>query len=194
MIPFALVLSILTGVQGNLEMLEEAVYQAVVPVADAVALEGVESLFILVEGEHEGGWLIRQSVTDLLAGRGVRVEAERTERLGCQLMVRPMELGVLYGAVERSWLLGGRRMGRSAVCRLSFTLTDESGTVVDTWRTEGLVQDTVSPDDAQDFEHRTERWVNDEIPEATGNKVLEPVVVTGVVAALIYLFYSSRAD
>jgi len=194
MIPFALVLSILTGVQGNLEMLEEAVHRAVVPAADAVALEGVESLFILMEGEHEGGWLVRQTVTDLLAERGVRVEAERTEHQSCQLMVRPMELGVLYGAVERSWFLGGRRMGRSAVCRLAFTLTDENGAVIDTWRTDGMVQDTVSPGDAQNFEHRTEQWVNDRMPDMVGNKVLEPVVVTGVVAALIYLFYSSRAD
>lgn len=194
MILFALLLATLTGVQGNLEMTEQAVLQAVAPVADALAARGTESLFITVEGGHEGGWLVVQSITELLSGKGIGVTAERTDRTGSQLMVRPMQLGVVYGAIERSWFLGSRRMPRSAVCSLSISLVDENGTVVDTWRTEGLVQDTVSPDDQQLFEHRTELWANDTVPEGSGNKVLEPVVVTGVVAALIYLFYSSRAD
>ncbi len=191
---FALVLASLTGVQGNLEITEEAVFQAVQPVVDSIALRGVESIFITVDGTHEGGWLLSQSITNLLAEKGIGVVSGRTETGGCQLIVRPMQLGVVYGAVERSWFLGGRRMGRSAVCSISSSLVDENGVVAETWRTEGLIQDTVSPGDAPLFEHRTETWVNDVLPTGSGNKVLEPIVVTGVVAALIYLFYSSRAD
>lgn len=191
---FTLVLATLTGVQGNLEMTEQAVYQAVLPVVDAIVLRGVESLYIAVEGGHEGGWLLTQSIADLLSEKGVRVSTDRTERTGFQLMVRPMEFGVRYGAIERTWFLGGRRMSRAAVCSLAFTLVDQTGVVVDTWRTEGLVRDTVTPGDSALFESRGERWVNDTLPTGTGNKVLEPIVVTGVVAALIYLFYSSRAD
>lgn len=191
---FALVLSTLTGVQGNLEITEQAVIQAVTPVAEAVSLLGTENLFITVEGSHEGGWLVVHALTNLLSEKGIGVTAERTDRIGSQIVVRPMQLGVLYGEIERSWFLGARRMPRSAVCSLAFSLLDENGVVLDTWRTEGLVQDTVSPDDQHLFEHRTELWVNDTVPAGTGNKVLEPVVVTGVVAALIYLFYSSRAD
>ncbi|MFO7625890.1 MAG: hypothetical protein R6V62_01370 [Candidatus Fermentibacteraceae bacterium] len=191
---FALVLATLTGVQGNLELTEQAVFQAVTPVADALSLRGTESLFITVEGAHEGGWLVVQALTNLLSEKGIGVTAERTDRTGSQIVVRPMQLGVVYGEIERSWFLGARRMPRSAVCSLAISLLDENGIVVDTWRTEGLVQDTVSPGDKQFFEHRTELWANDTVPAGSGNKVLEPVVVTGVVAALIYLFYSSRAD
>lgn len=189
-----LVLAALTGVQGNLEMTEQAVYQAVLPVVDAIALRGVESLYVTVEGGHEGGWLLSQSITDLLAQKGVRVSSDRTDRTGYQLMVRPMDFGVRYGVIERTWFLGSKRMSRSAVCSLALTLVDENGVVLDTWRAEGLVQDTVAPGDSALFESRGERWVNDALPTETGNKVLEPIVVTGVVAALIYLFYSSRAD
>jgi hypothetical protein len=191
---FALLLATLTGVQGNLELTEQAVLQAVAPVADALSLNGTETLFITVEGGHEGGWLLVQALTNLLSEKGIGVNAERTERVGSQIVVRPMQLGVVYGDIERSWFLGARRMPRSAVCSIATSLLDANGTVIDTWRTEGLVQDTVSPDDSQLFEHRTELWVNDTVPAGSGNKVLEPVVVTGVVAALIYLFYSSRAD
>lgn len=194
---FALVLATLTGVQGNLELTEQAVFQAVAPISDALSLRGTESLFITVEGGHEGGWLVVQTLTNLLSEKGIGVtteRTERTERTGSQLTVRPMQLGVMYGEIERSWFLGARRMPRSAVCSLAISLLDENGTVIDTWRTEGLEQDTVAPDDRQLFEHRTELWVNDTVPAGSGNKVLEPVVVTGVVAALIYLFYSSRAD
>lgn len=191
---FALVLTTLTGVQGNLELTEQAVFQAVAPVAEALSLRQTEGLFITVDGGHPGGWLVVQTLTKLLSDRGTGVTSERTDRTGSQLIVRPMQLGVMYGEIERSWFLGARRMPRSAVCSLAISLLDENGTVVDTWRTDGLIQDTVAPGDRQLFEHRTESWANDTVPAGSGNKVLEPVVVTGVVAALIYLFYSSRAD
>jgi hypothetical protein len=194
MIIVTLLLTALAGVRGNLEITEEAVYQAVYTVADSIAGYEIESLFISVEGGHDGAWLVSQSVTDLLSSRGVNVVSERSEREGNRLIIRPMQLGVVYGGFERSWFLGSRRLRRSAICSLSFTLADGSGTVLNTWRSEGLVEDTVSPDQSSVYEHRTEKWVNDTLPGNTGNKVLEPIVVTGVVAALIYLFYSSRAD
>lgn len=194
MILVTLILTALTGVRGNLEITEEAVHRAVAPIADSIANHSLDNLSILVEGGHEGAWLVSQTVTGLLSARGIRVAGERTEREGPLLTVRPMQLGVVYGGFERSWFLGGRRLRRSAICSLAFTLSDDTGQVIATWRSEGLVEDRVSPDDSQIFEHRTEKWVNDAMPSGSGNKVLEPVVVTGVVAALIYLFYSSRAD
>lgn len=181
----------LTGSPTNLDMLETVVFDALEPIAEQVSAHGLEVVTLNVQGEHEGGWLIEQIATVALSQAGVTVYTTRSDD-GWMLNLRPMELGVTYAQTRRSWLLGGKQVPRLASCELAATLVDSSGNVVLTVRQGSVIENAVPISDVVIIESSTERWVNGELSEEESGNILEPLVVTGVVTALVYLFYSSR--
>ena len=182
---------VLTGSMTNMEMLETAVADALLPVAEQVADQGTGSLVLTVEGEHEGSWLLEQTAVSLLDQAGITVLTIRGESMWT-LSLRPMEMAVTYGQTGRSWFLGGRQVPRQATCQLAATLVDPDGSVVLTMREGAVLTSTVSAGDIAVLESAGERWVNGELSQEESGNLLEPLVVTGVVTALVYLFYSSR--
>ncbi|MCK5037045.1 MAG: hypothetical protein KAS73_14210 [Candidatus Sabulitectum sp.] len=181
----------LTGSPTNLDILETVVLNALEPIAEQVSAHGLEFVTLNVQGEHEGGWLIEQIATVALSHAGVTVYTNRSEE-GWMLNLRPMELGVTYAQTRRSWLLGGKQVPRLASCEIAATLVDSSGNVVLTVREGSVIESAVPISDIVIIENSTERWLNGELSEEESGNILEPLVVTGVVTALVYLFYSSR--
>ncbi len=181
----------LTGSMTNLDMVETVVNEAMAPLTDQIAGEDVEAIALVIEGEHEGGWLVEQVAISSLSEAGVTVNTTR-EANDWTLKIRPMELGVCYSQTTRSWFLGSKQIPRIANCELSFTLVDSEGNVVLTSRQGAVLENSVSHSSVILIENSTERWANGEISEEESGNILEPLVVTGVVTALVYLFYSSR--
>lgn len=182
---------VLTGSVTNLDMLEVAVLNALEPVSEQVSAQGLETVTLNIQSEHEGGWLIEQIATSTLGAAGVTVYTSREEE-GWTLNLRPMELGVTYAQVRRSWMLGGKQVPRLASCEIAATLVDPEGNVVLSFREGSVIENTVSPSDIIILESSTEKWANGEMSDEESGNILEPLVVTGVVTALVYLFYSSR--
>ncbi len=181
----------LTGSITNLDMVESVVNEAMLPISEQIAGENVEILSLHIEGEHEGGWLVEQVAISSLSDAGVTVNTTR-ETDGWILNIRPMELGVSYAQTTRSWFLGSKQIPRIANCELAVTLIDSDGNVVLTTRQGATIENTVSHSNAVLIETTTEKWANGEMSEEESGNILEPLVVTGVVTALVYLFYSSR--
>jgi len=179
------------GSVTNLDMVETAVANALEPVSAQVAALGVEKVSLVVQGEHEGGWLVEQMAASAMGNAGIIVGTMREEE-GWKLVLRPMELGVTYAQTRRSWFLGGKQIPRLASCELSATLVSPDGNVVLSIREGSVIENTVSVSDIRILESSTERWVNGTLSEQESGNILEPLVVTGVVTALVYLFYSSR--
>lgn len=181
----------LMGSITNLDMVESVVNEAMTPIAEQIAGENIEDLSLLIEGEHDGGWLVEQVAISSLSEAGVTVNTTR-EADGWTLNIRPMELGVSYAQTTRNWFLGGKQIPRIANCEISVTLVDPDGNVTLTSRQGAILENTVSHSNVVLIETGTERWANGEISEEESGNILEPLVVTGVVTALVYLFYSSR--
>ncbi len=182
---------VLTGSMTNMDMVETAVIDAMGPVAEQVSAQGIESVTLSIQGEHEGGWLLEQIAASALGAAGVTVSNSREENVWV-LNIRPMELGVRYAQTRRSWVLGGRQVPRIASCEIAAALVDPDGNVILTTREGAVVESTVSPSEVVVLESSTEKWVNGELSDEESGNILEPLVVTGVVTALVYLFYSSR--
>jgi hypothetical protein len=183
---------VLAGSMTNLDMVETTVNDAMESVAEQVSDQGVESVSLSIQGEHEGGWLLEQIATSTLSSAGVTVCSVREEG-GWMLNLRPMEMGVTYAQTRRSWVLGGRQVPRVASCEISAVLVDPEGAAVFTSREGSRLESTVSPSDIVVLESSTEEWANGKLSEDESGNILEPLVVTGVVTALVYLFYSSRS-
>ena len=181
---------------SNLELAEEALVLACQPIPDSLASIGADCIVLQLDGTHEGGWFVLQTLTAILEDRGIQVTEMPDERdVGMVLRVRPMELLVGYGDVSRPWIVGSKRVERLASAEVSSRLIDADGSVLMTTRTSGSAMDVVSWGDAEALSGSEEwSWLSAELPEGGGGGILEPIIVTGVVASLVYLFYSSRAD
>lgn len=180
----------LTGSMTNLEMVEAVASESLEPVSLQISELGIETVSLNIQGEHEGGWLLEQIALSALGDAGVSVTSRESE--GWFLNIRPMELGVTYAQTRRSWVLGGKQIPRIACCEIAASLVDSQGVVVETFREGSLIESIASASDIITLESSTERWVNGELSDEESGNILEPLVVTGVVTALVYLFYSSR--
>jgi len=191
-----LMTAILALVPTNMELAEDALEMSLEGIPAQLSAYGVEVVVVDISGEHAGNWFIEQTVMSVLHDNGFTVIDPGVDRgSGMTLRVRPMELLVEYGDVSRPWIVGSKRVERIAKCELMNTLLDEEGEIMMSIRTSGIQQDVISWSDAEVLNGSSEwEWLSGELPENRGGGILEPIVVTGVVASLVYLFYSSRAE
>ncbi len=199
MIPSILVLAAVASLPAptNLELAEDAVLEAVSAIPGDLAELGVDTVVVELAGEHLAGWLLEQTATSELSAGGVTVNAAEGEsaRSGYRLRLRPMELEVRYGESSRSWLIGTKKVTRHATCQISATLLDPSGQVVLATRYGAEVSDRVAVSQLSQLAgDRGDPWLAPEMGGGGEGGILEPLIVSGVVASLIYLFYSSRAE
>ncbi|MCD4848178.1 MAG: hypothetical protein K8R76_08310 [Candidatus Aegiribacteria sp.] len=183
---------------SNMELAEEALVISSEALSDILESYNVQNIIIEILGEHEGGWFLEQTLASVLCENDISIISSVSDssfRSFDRLMVRPMEIVVEYGDVSRPWLIGSKRVERIARCELSATLVDSNGKIVTTARTNGTADDVVSWSDVSTLSGSSEwEWLSRELPEDSGSSILEPLIVSGVVASLVYLFYSSRAD
>ncbi len=191
-----LMTAILALVPTNMELAEDALEMSLMELPAQLSAYGVEDVYVEMTGEHPGNWFIKQTVMSVLHESGFTVlDRDDSDRSGMVLRIRPMELMVEYGDVSRPWIVGSKRVERIAKCELMVTLLDHAGEILMSVRTSGLEKDVISWSDAEILDGSSEwDWLSGELPENRGGGILEPIVVTGVVASLVYLFYSSRAD
>ncbi len=183
---------------SNMELAEDALVISTEALSDILESYNVQIVMIEVLGEHAGGWFVEQTLSSVLCENGISIistVSDSSARSFDRLTIRPMEIVVEYGDISRPWLIGNKRIERIARCELSATLIDSDGKVVTTARTNGIAEDVVSWSDVSTLSGSSEwEWLSRELPEDTGSSILEPLIVSGVVASLVYLFYSSRAD
>ena len=192
-----LMAALLALAPSNMELAEDAILLSLQELPDSLFSYGADEIMIEILGEHSGNWFIEQTIYSVLHENGITVSQRELNQEGSSLTlsVRPMELVVEYGDVSRPWVIGSKRVDRIAKCELSSTLLDADGVVLMTARTSGIEEDMIPWSDAEVLNGSEEwDWLSGEMPENRGGGILEPIIVSGVVASLVYLFYSSRAE
>ncbi len=183
------------GYPTNLDLVEATVEEACSSLAETIAQQGIDTFTIEIEGEHPANWLVEQTIKSVLTGRGLTVIAGREGASNSVLSIRAMDLAVRYGDTSRSWIFGKKRVERIAICELSSTLIDSGGTIIVSIRSGAEDSDIVPVSELDVLEGAEDwNWLSEGEISGDGGGILEPLVVTGVVASLIYLFYSSRAE
>ena len=102
---------------------------------------------------------------------------------------------IVSSAPNVRYLTGFTGEGQVAVTPGQVLLSTD-GSVALSERLSGELSDELSYGDVEQVSGTgaNDSWLTPEIPESEGGGVLEPIIVTGVIASLIYLFYSSRAE
>ena len=196
---FVLLVCIVTmsvSLPSNLELAEQCVFTACETLPEELIAENINRINLELEGDHEAGWLVLQSVNTVLNENGITVvQPVRPEDSDDPVLhIRVMDLSLRYGEVERSWFLGTRRMNRVVTVELAFSIINPDGELVLSDRLSSINQHKTRLSDIDHVACETYEWLSPEIERDEGGGIIEPLVVTGVVASLIYLFYSSRAE
>lgn len=111
------------------------------------------------------------------------------------LEYQAVQFGVEYPRVFRSYLVGGKQVRRNAVVRISATLVDPStGGVVDVAEATREASDTFSRGDLDMVQQGKYEFVSPPMPSSGWGRVVEPVLVSGIIVGLIYLFFSNQSD
>ncbi|KPL08912.1 hypothetical protein AMJ71_07795 [candidate division TA06 bacterium SM1_40] len=151
----------------------------------------------------EDDWLIESEIGQVLRERGYGLltnlpaadEAQEGERLTV-LSYRSVDLRVVYRGAHRSGWRGERMIDRQAVARLDIrVLTWPEGEIVSLRETEGVASDTV-PESELALLEGSEFPAENRMVEDHGQsgRLLEPLVVTGLVALLVYVFYTAESS
>jgi len=184
------------GYYTNLELIESTVGEACAELMVMMDENGVDTVSITIEGDHAAGWLVEQTATTVLGSQGyIVVNLGRDEPGPVELRIRTMDLAVRYGDTSRPWIFGRKMVERVAVCELSAQLVSPDGSVLASVRASAGNTDKVPVSELDVLDGPDDwSWLGEGEIGGDGGGILEPLVVTGVVASLIYLFYSSRAE
>lgn len=180
----------------NFELVRDAARQAAQELVEhlgdaalmsAIAIRGV--------GAHEGTFLVESTLSGVLAQGGYAVRT-KPDSVGPVLEFEIVDLGLTYTRVWRHAWLGSRRVEREARARLFARLIDGAQTSI-LWaqQAEAKIVDEVPVAALHHLEEKSgSTYMQATLPPRTWNKIVEPVVVTGIVVGLIVLFFANQSS
>ena len=114
---------------------------------------------------------------------------------GLRLEFETIAFTLRYPEIYRSRLVGGKNVKRAAELRVLAKLVEPgNGFVV--WMSEASksYSDQFSYDDIEDVEASLYDFTKPPRESRNWGKIVEPVVVSGIIVGLIYLFFSNQGD
>lgn len=112
---------------------------------------------------------------------------------GNALVFRVIECGVSYPWAKRSWLIGPRKYGRMASVKLWASWVEQPGSKVQHVASgERLQLDSFPGSIRPVMEGRGYPFAIEQPNGSSLRTIVEPVVVTGIVSGLVYLFYQNQ--
>jgi len=149
------------------------------------------SIELMAEGENEADWLLEDVLLSWLLKRGEVVSLKGGDPISALLSFRILELRLSYPAQRRSGFLGPRQIKREA--KVDFILRLQSPgerRVLWNQRIKGRISDWIPRARLKPIKGPS--FLTPPLPTGRWARYGEPVVVTGLVAGLVYLLYSNR--
>ncbi len=183
---------------SNFDLMKQLTSGAVVSVLDS--LRGVAPTLRIRLAPFSSGTEDYQFVTNVLSeqmkahGFDPLIGAGLPEG-ALELSYQLLEFDLQYTDVYRSHLIGGKRIRRRAGVRLLATLLNPAtGSILWTGEQAREREDQFRAGDLSRVEAGTFSFVRPEMPGSGWGKYAEPVLVSGIVVGLVYLFFSNQID
>ena len=110
-----------------------------------------------------------------------------------EIVYRIVSCEVTYPRSWREWLVGAKRVERRSAVDIHFQLLDESRAIIWAGSENRERRDIVPGSRIADLSTPGQAFTAPGIEAGGWDKVIEPVVVAGIVGGLIYLFYTSKS-
>jgi hypothetical protein len=184
----------------NLELVEQAVREAVYSIDSAPPPGRNDDLGINIGGRDDASWLLSNALKDHFLDLGWRIRSKsETADSNAQwqtafvLKVRVIDLGLRYTRTWRRYLLGGKLVERVARVSLYYELVDRAADQVVTSSTaKAEVRDIVPASLLQALSDSKHGFADPELEKSKWDRYLEGGLVLAIVGVLVYLFYSNK--
>ena len=153
-----------------------------------VAIRGV--------GNASGTFLVENSFSKALTDAGFQVRTAADTTIGRVIEFEVADLGLAYTRVHRNAFFGRKRVEREARARLFARLVDQTrGRILWADQAESRHTDEIEASRLPELEDKNPAdYLTATVPPERWNKLVEPVVVTGIIAGLIILFFSNQSS
>jgi len=185
--------------KSNLTVLGELVGEAVDEALGRVGLPGASDVYLSQQGTGDASWLVQSIVLEKLTDLGHSVKTggmpsvtEEEGRPAYEISYRIVSCEVSYPRAWREWLVGTKKVERRAQVDLHFQVLDVSRSIIWAGSARRERRDIVLGSRLPELATAGQAFTSPSAEPAGWDKVLEPLVVAGIVGGLIYLFYTSR--
>ena len=152
--------------------------------------------------QHEANWLVQSVLVEALTDRG---HAILTGNIGSaagedeggspsyEISYRIVACETAYPRAWREWVVGSRKVERRTTVDIRFQLSDATKTIL--WAGSGQrdKRDIVPGGRVAELTTPGQAFTAPELQTGGWDRIIEPVVVAGIVGGLIYLFYTSKS-
>ncbi|MCD6379840.1 hypothetical protein J7M07_05275 [bacterium] len=122
-------------------------------------------------------------------------DSTETVQTGYELNYQVLEMSLTYPEISRSWWIGAKEVERNARIHLFVQLVDiKSGDIIWIGETEKTFNDVIPYSFLDKVEDETYSFTKPERSEFSLSKLIQPVIVTGIVSGLVYLFFSNQSN
>ena len=172
--------------RSNMAVLETAIDRAVLDLLTSLP-GSLERVGLIVAGR--GSTLVRSAIAESLLVRGVSFTGSSGTFGIPTIEVRVRDFGIAVRQTGRAWLVGPRMIHREAVVLLSATVSTDS---VVSWSgdSKGESGDWIPVSAAPLAKGPAKYGLDPVLPGDPLTKVIEPAIVTGTIAAILYLFFT----
>ena len=181
----------------NYELVRAAALAASSELVNGLApLVGDSTVAVRGVGQSSGGFLVENTLSKALTDAGFQVRTRPDSTIGRVVEYEVADLGLAYPRVHRNAFFGHKRVQREARARIFARLVDqEQGSILRANQAESRQSDEVDASRLPDLEEKNPvDYLEATVPPERWNKLVEPVVVTGIIAGLIILFFSNQSS
>lgn len=192
-------------IQSNFDLLKDLSVRAIDEIIENMPPIGNEKRIVLVKsrGVGEIDFVFDNVLLKQTGDAGMNVSRKKVSESDTALAVQPdyefnyqiIEMSLKYPEINRSWWIGAKEVERYAGLHLFVQLIDNrSGDIIWIGETEKNFDDVIPYSSLDKVENETYAFTKPERDEFSMGKLIQPVIVTGIVSGLVYLFFSNQSD
>jgi hypothetical protein len=196
----------LTIPTSNINVLTDLVRTVIGIALDKMGIPAGAEVRISQIDTHGANWLVQSIFLEELTDRGHTVRTSASLPAGGNMVApvdevksydvsyRIVSCDATYPRMWREWMVGARKVERRSSVDIYFRLADDSNAIVWAGSEERERRDIVPGSRLETLGTPGQAFTSPEIEPGGWDKVIEPVVVAGIVGGLIYLFYTSKSS
>jgi hypothetical protein len=187
--------------KGNLAVLRELTRAVMADAVGRMDLKPASRVYMKQVDTDDASWLVQSVLLEELTARGhsamagAMPAAEEGEEAGgaYEIAYRIVSCETTFPRAWREWVIGSRKVERRAAVDVQFQLSDHSGAIIWAGNVEREKREIIPASRVRELATPGQSFTTAEVEPGGWDKVLEPVIVAGIVGGLIYLFYTSRS-
>ncbi len=191
-------------VSTNFEILEETAASAVSELLSNMSAipQGTAIELRKARGVGEIDFVFENVLLKRMRDAGYRVSIEPPEQKGSEqgdpryrLSFQVIRMSLAYTRIGRRYWFGAKEVERLAGIGIFAQLADlESGDIVWVGDAQKKYHDTIRYAQLRAVEEEQYGFTMPERNEVRWSRLVEPVIVTGIISGLVYLFFSNQSD